>query len=307
MATWLAKRPGSPRGFQCVFLPARPKPARTLKDTHMTDSSAYLPLEDTGSSNEDELRECRDWLNSLGDSVMLFVDSFKKRFRATVLGTDKKTSAEVELRSTAKELSDVIAEGMEILSVLPKQLARRLQTEMHALQSLLICIYAKGATGFTSWEEIRNKQYGPVVAALEGLNDELGYAVRSVEAALLMHGYDRVKLVGANLAHAATGSDAAEPSPPLEANAAHSTDFRSVRWFGERFTFTTTQAACIRILWQNWEQGTPVISELTVLDSAGATCDRLRDVFNKGKHPAWGTLVRPAVKGAFCLAEPDES
>ncbi len=106
--------------------------------------------------------------------------------------------------------------------------------------------------------------------------------------------------------NAAQGDDGAEPIP-AESDVAHSTDFRSVRWFGERFTFTTTQAACVQVLWRNWQQGTPVISEVTVLDDAGSAGDRLRDVFDKGKHPAWGTLIKPAGKGAFCLAEPDES
>ena len=46
-------------------------------------------------------------------------------------------------------------------------------------------------------------------------------------------------------------------------NVAHSDDFRSVRSFGESFAFTPTQAACVQILWRNWEQGTPVIGEVT--------------------------------------------
>jgi hypothetical protein len=94
---------------------------------------------------------------------------------------------------------------------------------------------------------------------------------------------------------------------PARSDVAHSTDFRSGRWFGKQFTFTTTQAACVQVLWRNWEQGTPVISEVTVLDGAGSAGDRLRDVFSKGIHPAWGTLIKPARKGAFQLVEPDES
>ena len=94
---------------------------------------------------------------------------------------------------------------------------------------------------------------------------------------------------------------------PSRSNTAHSPDFRSVRWFGTEFTFTTTQAACIKILWENWERGTPVISEVTILDEAGSSGDRLRDVFRKGKHPAWGPLIKPAQKGAFQLAERNES
>lgn len=94
---------------------------------------------------------------------------------------------------------------------------------------------------------------------------------------------------------------------PATADTAHSTDFRSVRWFGRPYTFTATQAACVQVLWQNWEQGTPVISELTILDQAGSAGDRLRDVFDKGKHSAWGTMIRPGGKGVFQLAENKES
>ena len=91
------------------------------------------------------------------------------------------------------------------------------------------------------------------------------------------------------------------------ANVAHSPDFRSVRWFGKRYTFTTTQAACVEVLWRNWIQGTPVLSEVTILDEAGSGGSRLRDVFDKGEHSAWDTLIVSAGKGAYQLAEPNES
>ncbi len=86
----------------------------------------------------------------------------------------------------------------------------------------------------------------------------------------------------------------------------HSPDFRSVNWFGRKYTFTGTQAACVKLLWENWEQGTPELAEPTILDSAGTSGDRLRDVFDKGKHDAWGTMIVPGTrKGTFRLAEPD--
>lgn len=37
----------------------------------------------------------------------------------------------------------------------------------------------------------------------------------------------------------------------------HSPDFRSVRWFGESYTFTENQALRVKLLWENWERGTP--------------------------------------------------
>ena len=85
---------------------------------------------------------------------------------------------------------------------------------------------------------------------------------------------------------------------------AHSTDFQSVLWFGEEYKFTPTQAACVRLFWEHWEQRTPVIGEQTILELVDASGGRLRDVFSKGKHPAWKTFITPAGKGAFQLAKP---
>jgi hypothetical protein len=85
--------------------------------------------------------------------------------------------------------------------------------------------------------------------------------------------------------------------------ATHSDDFRSVNWYGKPFTFTATQAACIGILWKARENGTPGVGQGAILDSAGSTGSTLRDVFNKGKHPAWNSMVVSSGKGAFRLAE----
>jgi hypothetical protein len=102
--------------------------------------------------------------------------------------------------------------------------------------------------------------------------------------------------------------DGEQPDPTkLASDVAHSSDFRSVRWFGEQYSFTTMQAACVEVLWRNWEQGTPALSEITILDGAGSAGERLRDVFKKGKHPAWGTMITPAGKGAFQLAKSEKS
>jgi hypothetical protein len=82
----------------------------------------------------------------------------------------------------------------------------------------------------------------------------------------------------------------------------HSADYRSVHWFGADYTFTPTQAAVIRQLWEAWEDGTPGLGQETLLEGAGSTGDRLRDVFRGS--PAWGTLVVPLGKGLFALAPP---
>ncbi len=84
-----------------------------------------------------------------------------------------------------------------------------------------------------------------------------------------------------------------------------SSDFRSLNWGGELFTFTTTQAACVEVMYQDYVNKTPTLSETSILEAAGSASDRLRDVFKKGKHPAWDTLIVPSGKGMFRLADPD--
>jgi len=87
-----------------------------------------------------------------------------------------------------------------------------------------------------------------------------------------------------------------------------SSDFRSCRWGTEQFTFTAQQAACIRVLWESRQRGTPDLSQITVLaEVESAMADsrkpRLRDLFRK--HPAWGTMiVKGLARGTYRLADP---
>lgn len=83
-------------------------------------------------------------------------------------------------------------------------------------------------------------------------------------------------------------------------------DGRSV-WWPERtagFEFTTTQAACFMVLYEAWCAKTPAVGEIEILDRAGSSGSRLRDVFDKGNHPAWGDLIITATKGSFKLSVP---
>jgi hypothetical protein len=98
------------------------------------------------------------------------------------------------------------------------------------------------------------------------------------------------------------GESVGRPTEP--ADVAHSDDFRSVRWYGTNYLFTPTQAACVRVLWEAWERGTPVVGQESILETAGSTCCRLRDVFDKAKHPAWDKMIVSPRKGSFSLAEP---
>jgi hypothetical protein len=91
------------------------------------------------------------------------------------------------------------------------------------------------------------------------------------------------------------------PVAPIET--AHSTDFRSVRWFGIAYAFTANQARVVEALWQAWAQGTPDVGDETLLEAVDhdAPPRSLRDVFRDS--PAWSVMVIPgATKGSHRLA-----
>jgi hypothetical protein len=85
----------------------------------------------------------------------------------------------------------------------------------------------------------------------------------------------------------------------------HGPDFRSVCWFGTDYSFTDSQAACIRILWKCWENGTPEVSQATVLEQADLYSKRLVDLFKK--HEAWGSMIVSGKKGAYRLKPTENS
>jgi len=99
---------------------------------------------------------------------------------------------------------------------------------------------------------------------------------------------------------------ACEPGP--ESDAAHSPDFRSVHWFGRDYSFTATQAACVKVLWEAWQNQTPEVGDQTVLEKVEANSERLDHVFRlrgRAQHPAWGKMiVAGATKGSHQLAPP---
>lgn len=99
-------------------------------------------------------------------------------------------------------------------------------------------------------------------------------------------------------------------SDPDDQAPAHSDDFRSVNWYGTEYTFTSSQAACVKVLWEHWERKTPEVSQHTVLTVADISGERLDNVFrnSKGKqHSAWGTMiVRGTSKGTFRLNRPSD-
>lgn len=83
----------------------------------------------------------------------------------------------------------------------------------------------------------------------------------------------------------------------------HSTDFRSVQWFGVEYWFSPTQAKMVSVLWAAWENQTPDVAGETLLEESGSTASRVYDVF-KG-HSSWGEMVAAGeTKGSVRLLEP---
>lgn len=82
----------------------------------------------------------------------------------------------------------------------------------------------------------------------------------------------------------------------------HGPQFRSVRWDGQLYEFTPTQAAIISLLWQLAEQGTPVASGDWLIERAGSDVSNGRvDVIFQG-HPFWQVgLVRGRTRGTYGL------
>jgi len=96
-------------------------------------------------------------------------------------------------------------------------------------------------------------------------------------------------------------------SSPSRANqsATHSDDFHSVIWFGTRYDFNATQSQVVRVLWENWEKGTPDVGKERLLEAIDPESrrDRVDTVFRG--NPAWKTMIVPASrKGNYRLNEP---
>ena len=80
-------------------------------------------------------------------------------------------------------------------------------------------------------------------------------------------------------------------------------DYRDCTWNGKRYTFSTMQAACVQVLWEERDKGTLELSQQYLLEKAGSESQRLKDVF-KGSD-AWATMiVKGSTHGSIRLAEP---
>ena len=101
---------------------------------------------------------------------------------------------------------------------------------------------------------------------------------------------------------AGEGPPGREPAP---APARHSPDFRSVHWHGTDHAFNPTQAACVRLLWEAWENGTPDVGSDTLLEAAGDGFERVKHVFRE--HRAFNAMVRQVRRGTYRLASPESN
>jgi hypothetical protein len=101
----------------------------------------------------------------------------------------------------------------------------------------------------------------------------------------------------------ASSDKSSQTTPPYPSHGArHSLDFRSICWFGTVHSFTSTQAAVLKLLWESWEQGTPEVGGDTLLVAADSTAQSLRHVFRG--HPTWGTMIIQGRRGTYRLNPP---
>jgi hypothetical protein len=161
--------------------------------------------------------------------------------------------------------------------------------------------------------KLPSKQYGAVCRQAMAYAVSLGAAQLITELgeetiegeASIAQSLRQVQLLRDWLAVAGAQGGATDERPAKPASdVSHSDDFRSVRWYGTEYVFTPMQAACVGVLWEAWKRGSPVVGQESILEAAGSGSARLRDVFDKGQHPAWGSMIVPARKGSFRLAGP---
>ena len=83
----------------------------------------------------------------------------------------------------------------------------------------------------------------------------------------------------------------------------HGSDFAAILWFGKRYSFTVSQGAVVKALWEAWELGIYDVRQETLLLAADSESGRLLDIFRD--HDSWGVLIVPGTaRGTFRLTEP---
>jgi hypothetical protein len=80
-------------------------------------------------------------------------------------------------------------------------------------------------------------------------------------------------------------------------------DFTSLLWNGIRYTFSPTQRAIVRQLYEAWRTGHPDVGQETLLAGANSDGSSVADLFRR--HPAWSVaIIASPTKGAYRLSDP---
>lgn len=80
----------------------------------------------------------------------------------------------------------------------------------------------------------------------------------------------------------------------------HTDDFRTVTWYGTEYHFSVNQAACMKVLVDNWKNGNAAISGASVFESTESQSQFLSQVFKN--HDAWKRMIISSDKGMYKLS-----
>jgi len=164
--------------------------------------------------------------------------------------------------------------------------------------------------GLASWpgdcEDVRKVLYDTITAAAVRIR-----ASEGVESAIPLGAADpwQGMLMVQQWCDVAPGE--ADTDEEEELDVEHSEDFTTVTWYGEKFTFNTTQAQCVALLWAEWKKdpkSNMALHQRTIRDwiqSSNANF-RLSHVFrvNGKAHPAWGRMIHGNDQASFYLGKP---
>lgn len=217
--------------------------------------------------------------------------------RLSLVETILKIKGFPELAREFRSRIEAIRSGIDQWELHARDTAARRRKEWQAIRE------QKKSAGHTICLELQDIVGRAECEAFNDMLSTLGYTIDWLHACVSSL-RQQAASSGTGTESAADESTGFEPDLDSQEQAKHSDDFRSVVWFGREYEFTATQAACIRILWGNWNRGTPSVGEQTILENADSNADRLRDVFASGNHPAWGQMIQSSTKGAFKLGEP---
>jgi hypothetical protein len=204
------------------------------------------------------------------DPVALYLDTLRLIFDHNP--KDPAASLPPPMGSGLRERLDAATKALPPQGLKPPDLTRLLWASYADASRLMICVNDRAADWEATWGMHRN---------------------RGREA------WERLRVLHRQLW--AETSTRPEDGPTPKGPARHSTDYRSVHWYGHDFTFTACQAAVVGVLWKNWGNGTPDVGQETLL--ADLDTKRLIDLFKE--HPAWGVMIVPGdSKGSYRLRSP---